>query len=178
MPGPEQPLPHQAFAAQANTSAFSPGAEFLTLPSGGGGQRPTLAQRSLALLRGSARKPLALGAVAMAVALPLLIRRQRNSKSPASGHPAPPRPDEKISWISAAWNAFVLVRNFRRRSEEDAAHGTNAPARAGTQPPVEKGASPVAATTPGKHRLNLKSIYALLKTSVSNWSDDFAPSMG
>src|SRR6476661_5318779 len=51
-------------------------------------------------------------------------------------------------------------------------------ARPGTAPSVENDASPAAATAPGKHRLNLKSIFALLKTSVSNWSDDFAPSMG
>jgi len=174
----EQPSPHQAFAAQARTPAYSPSAEFLTLPSGARAQRPTLAERSLALLREAAGKPLALGAVAMAVALPLLIRKQRNAKPTVSGHSAPSRPDDKISLISAAWNAFVLIRNFQRRSEEATTRGAGGPARPGTPPAVEKDAAPVAATAPGKHRLNLKSIYALLKMSVSNWSNDFAPSMG
>ncbi len=177
MPIQEQPSPHQAYAAHANAGPYSPSAGFLTLSSRGGDQRPDLAQRSFRLLRGSAGKPVVVGAVAMAFALPFLISRQRKPKSSASAETAQSRPDDKISWICAIWNAFVLIRNLQRRAERRAVRRADGSVSPGTPPPVE-GASPVAVDVRGKHRLNLKSIFALLKTSVSNWSDDFAPSMG
>src|SRR5215210_9519754 len=102
----EQPSPQQALAAHAYARPHLSGAGLMTLPSRRD-QRLTLAQRSLALLRRSAGKPLVVGAVAMAVALPFVIGRHRQPKPSASGSTAKSHRDDNISWISAAWNAVV-----------------------------------------------------------------------
>src|SRR5215207_9188325 len=173
----EQSSTYQSRAAHASAKPHLPGVGLLTLPSRGRYPRLTLAQRSLALLRRSAGNPLVAGAVALAVALPFVIGRQRKPKSSTSGYTVKPRGDDKISWISAGWNAFVLIRNLHRRSERAAAGRMDPPTSPRTPPTVEH-ASRRAPTAGGKHRISLKSIYALLKISVSNWVDDFAPSMG
>ena len=115
----------------------------------------------------------------MAVAFPLVVGslRGHEPKASASRHPLRRR-DDKLSWISAGWNAFVLIRNLQRRSERAAERRADSPTKLGASPSTVDEAQPVAASPGRKHKINLKGIYTLMKTSVSNWVEDFAPSMG
>ena len=175
----DQTSPHPSFAVQSGANAYSPGVGSLATHSRAREHRSSLVQRSLRLLRQSARKPLIVGAVAMAVAYPLVAGslRRPTPKASASRHPSRRR-DDKLSLISAGWNAFVLIRNLQRRSERAAERRADSSSKLDVPPRTAEEAQPPTASRGRKHRINLKSIYVLLKASVSNWVEDFAPSMG
>ena len=133
--------------------------------------RPSFIHRGLVLLR---RHLVVIGAVA--VALPVLIGTLRRPKRPQGV--AKSRPDGAIEWISAGWNAFVLVRTIQRSFGAPATSRASLPVKSGPTPlaggAVERGV----ASTAGPQRLNLKGVYVLFKTAISNWIGDYAPSMG
>jgi hypothetical protein len=88
------------------------------------------------------------------------------------------REDGAIAWICAGWNALVLVPTLQRNFGAGARSSTSLPVKPSTSPSVSEEVELVTASAAGMRRFNLKSVYVLLKASISNWTDDFAPSMG
>jgi len=83
------------------------------------------------------------------------------------------------TFVSLAWNAFVLVRRVQRIGNE-AAEKSHSPAleRRETRSLAEANPMDRIAGKEVHGHFDIRSIYTLLKTSASRWIDDFAPSMG
>jgi len=138
------------------------------------GARAGLAQRGRALLQRLRSRPLLVGVAAAAI--PLLILKLKTPKRRAP--PVQPRREGAMTWIAGAWDTFILIRALQRHYGKDGTRAAERPIHsAAPSAPSERGQHAIAPVTPHR-RLNLKSVYVLLKTSVSNWVDDFAPSMG
>jgi membrane protein len=133
-----------------------------------------LAQRGRALLQRLRSKPLVMGVAAAAV--PLLILKLKTPKRREP--PAQPRREGAMTWIAGAWDAFILVRALQRHYGKERRRAAKPPIK--SAPQASRSERTEQAVTPviRHRRLSLKSVYVLLKTSVSNWVDDFAPSMG
>jgi membrane protein len=167
----EQLAGRQAIPVHSDAARSLAGAGSVAGRSPGNTARAGLPQRGLALLRSNL---LVVGAVA--VALPVLIAKLRGSKRTKLVVRA--RQDGAIAWISAGWDAFVLVRALQRNFGAGARSPASLPVKPSTPLPVSEKVGLVTGSAAGMRRFNLKSVYALLKASISNWIDDFAPSMG
>jgi membrane protein len=127
------------------------------------GARASVAQRSLAVC-------------AVAIVIPLLIVKLRGSRR--ADPVVRSRHDGPMAWISAGWNVFVLVHTLQRRFGTGARSAAPLPVKSSMAPSVSEKVLRDAAVVTSTRRFNLKSLYVLLKASISNWIDDFAPSMG
>jgi membrane protein len=176
MPRQEQLAPQRARATHSDAQTFLPGTGSATIQWQQKSDQRSFARRILALLRRSARKPMVVGAIAIAV--PVLIGKVRSARSNTTPHQLKPHQDGVIAWISAGWNAFVLFHHLRGSNfGPRAARQTRSPAKSLEQPSIQK-IDPATSPAAVARRVSLKSVYTLLKVSVSNWIDDFAPSMG
>ena len=132
----------------------------------------SLAQRGLGLLKS---EPFIGATIGVALGIVIGTRRGRNAPANTSSTSQP----TALTFISLAWNAFVLSRRIRQIRDK-------APGKSRTLGPPRSEMGSAADTVPERsatdtqvhRRLGVKGIYLLLKTSVSQWIDDFAPSMG
>ena len=131
--------------------------------------RTSLARRGLAFVPSKSLIGASIG-----LAVGFFMGKRRSPK--AAVHQSESTRPTALAWLSLAWNAFIVIRRFRRISEVRARWHRPPPVGSGTPADVcpERSATAVKGST----RLNMESIYALLKASASQWIDDFAPSMG
>jgi membrane protein len=169
----EQHSGRQAVPLNLNTPGYlGVGSVAIESPKRGG--QAGLVQRGRALLQRVRSRPIVIGVAAAAI--PFLILKLKTPKRRQP--PVQPRREGAMTWIMGAWDAFVLIRALQRHYGKDAAPAAKSPIRSDLASSASERTKRAPAAVTRHRRLSLKSVYVLLKASVSSWIDDFAPSMG
>jgi YihY family inner membrane protein len=79
-----------------------------------------------------------------------------------------------LTFFSLAWSTFVFIRRVQGAGDATADKRHTSATHPVTDPVPKRNAT----VSDARRRFGVKAIYGLMKTSVSQWIEDFAPSMG